>query len=367
MIKVKDILYTDRILEATEKDSLSKALSKLPSSHSAAFIFSENKQKVSLVNPYHCVIKSSLPGNANVESCLFHPPHLYTNTPIKKIVEAFIASKIHYLPVFNQNDSFAGIVSARKVLDGLKQQREFNVPIQDILKAKVKPLITIKDSDTISAAVHLFKLHHVSKLIVVNNENKLKGVLSYYDVVQFMITPRQKQAVGDKEGKKENIYNHKISQFYKTLVLTLSPTKTMRDAVQLVLDKKIGSVIIVNEKRVPMGIITTRDFFNLILRPSVGVQVVLLTKHLSRSSREVVQGFYGSLRVFLSSRKDLAKAELTVKEEKEGGLFKVLLSMLPAKGKQEIVKREGKNLKLLLQEVKNHARSMHNKRLSVKP
>jgi CBS domain-containing protein len=362
MINIRDIVTTENILEASEQDSLSKALSKLPTSHSAAFIFSDNKRKVGLVNPYHCIIRSSLPGNAKVEACIFHPPKLYTNTPINKVIESFIASKIHYLPIFNRNETFAGVVSSRRVLDALKTSSVFNVSIEEVLKKKSKPLVSIEDTDNMATAIHLFKLHKTSKLIVVNNNNKLKGVLSYYDLIHFMISPKHKLGAGDKEGKKDGFARQKVTTYAKTYVLTLSPKEKIRRALDLVLEKRIGSIIIIDADRHPVGIITTRDFFNLILRPSVGSQISLFTKNLSRSSTEVVQGFYESFHSFLKNQKGVEKAQLSVKEEKEGKVFKVLLSLLPIKGKEAVIKTEGNNLKLLLQEVKNNLRSLHDRK-----
>lgn len=361
MINIRSIITTENILEASEQDSLSKALSKLPTSHSAAFIFSENKKKVGLVNPYHCIIRSSLPGNAKVEACIFHPPKLYTNTPVNKVIESFIASKIHYLPVFNRNESFAGVVSTRRVLDALKDKAYFNINISDVLKRKSKPLITIKDTENIATAIHLFKLHKISKLIVVNKDHKLKGVLSYYDLIHFMITPKQKPGAGDKEGKKDSFAHQKVMNYAKTFVLTLSPEDKMRKALDLVLEKKIGSIIIIDSQKHPVGIVTTRDFFNLVLRPTVGSQISLFTKNLSHSSTEIVHGFYGSFQTFLKNQKNLSEAKLLVKEEKKGKVYKVLLSLLPTKGKESVIKTEGNNLKLLLQEVKNKLRSLHDK------
>ncbi len=360
-MNIKGIIYTDHILEASERDSLSKALSKLPSSHSAAFIFSKDKKKVGLVNPYHCIIKSSLPGNAKVDACIFHPPRLYINSPVEKVIEAFISSKIHYLPIFNRNEGFAGIVSARRVLDMYKNSPYFNLPIIDILKSRAKPVVTVKELDTVSTAIHLFKRHKISKLIVVNKDKKLKGVLSYYDIVHFLTLPKHKLTEGDKEGKKESVYNQKVSKFSKNFVLALRPEDLVTHALKMVLDEKIGSVVVVDAQRHPVGIVTTRDFFSLILQPAMGLQLYLLTKNLSNSSNEAVQAFLARFRAFLNKQKDLSKARLVVKEEKKGGVFTVLLSMLPKQGKLKVIKKEGKNLKILLQELKDKARTMHSR------
>src|SRR3989338_2991380 len=100
MVKLSEILKTDDIIRVSPQENLSSALSKLTTSHDAAFVFA-NEEFKGIVNPYYDLIKSSYPGNAKVEHCMFHPPKIKENFPLSKVVELLIDSKIHYLPVFD--------------------------------------------------------------------------------------------------------------------------------------------------------------------------------------------------------------------------------------------------------------------------
>ena len=191
MVKITDIVKTDNIIKVSVDDTLSSALSKLSTSHDACFVF-KGEEFVGIINPYHHLIKTSLPGNAKVGHCVFHPPRVLLSYSYAKVAQLMDESRVHYLPVFNKVGEFEGIVSARRMLSNLAQSQLFKVKLKDVIAAKKTPLVKIMENDFITTALATFKQTKVSKLLVVDEQNKLKGVLSYYDLISFLITPKQK-------------------------------------------------------------------------------------------------------------------------------------------------------------------------------
>jgi len=350
-----NLLKTDNIIKIGKEELLSSALSKLSSSHDAAFVFNDEKKTefAGLINPYFCLIKSSLPANTKVSHCLFHPPRIYTNSSISKVAQSMNDSKIHYLPVFNEQNAVMGIISARRMLTALQDSQVFKVSIASILKQNKRPLAIVNENDSISTAVNLFKITKLSKLIVVNKEGRLKGLLSYYDLINFLITPKHKEHRGDKVGGKTNFNSQKISNFSKTYILTLSEKDTMDVALKMIIEKKIGSVVIIDLNRKPIGIITTKDFLTLIIRNEKQKLIEITEKNLSKNNRYVVKRFFQHFKKTVYNLPDIVRAKLFVSENKQGGLFKVVLSLFPKKGSIKVISREGKNLKKVLKEVKN--------------
>ena len=110
MIQLKDIIKTGRIIKISPEETISHAFSQMRTSHDAAFVFDGKDNFLGLINPYYALIKSSYPGNAKVKHCLYHPPKLKINSSINKVAQLFIESKIHYLPVFDDQDRFLGII-----------------------------------------------------------------------------------------------------------------------------------------------------------------------------------------------------------------------------------------------------------------
>jgi len=266
MLNLSSIIKTTNIIKINPEDILSHALAQMATSHDAAFVFDKDNKFHGIINPYYCLIKSSYPSNTKVKHCLNHPPRIYIDFSLEKVAQFFVESKIHYLPVFDRQEKFLGIISARRLLFNLKDKPILNVKINDILKEKNKPIVAVYENDSVSKAVSLFKSTKYSKLIVINGDLKLRGILSYYDLISFMITSRKSNKKGDRKSNKVHYLNHQVKNFVKTSVLTLSKENTLSQAARLIIDKKIGSVIIIDEERHPIGVITTKDLLRLFIK-----------------------------------------------------------------------------------------------------
>ena len=265
-MRLLNILKENNIIRVSPEDHLSKVLSKLSTSHDAAFVFNEEGKYMGIVSPYFTIIKTSLPANTKVEHCLTHTAKIYLNYPLSKVCELFIQSKIHYLPVFDpQNEKFLGIISARRILSYFKDKSIFKVRVEEIIRKRWQGLVTVFEDDTITQAIHLFKTKKISKLIVINHDKKLKGVLSYYDLIRLMISPKYSNHRGERSDDKISFYNYRVKNFAKNYVLTLSKERHLIEVINLIVDKKIGSVIIVDKERRPLGIITTRDILRFFI------------------------------------------------------------------------------------------------------
>ena len=266
-MSLSDILKTEKIIKVNEDETLALALGKLRSSHDSAFVFSNKNQYLGLINPYYCLIKSSYPANVKVKHCLFHPPKIYLVTPLTQVTRFLIDSKVHYLPVFSDKnkEEFLGIISARRLLSYFKNLEIFNVKIKEILKFK-KPLVVIDENESINKAINFFRKTHYSKLVVVNGGGRLKGILSYFDLISYLASPKTSESFGERKGEKISFLNLPVKNFAKTYVIILSPNDFLTEVINLILEKKIGSVIIVDEEKKPMGIITTRDLLQFFIQ-----------------------------------------------------------------------------------------------------
>jgi len=265
-----DILKTEKIIKVDEEEILSTVLKQLRSSHDAAFVFSKKNNFLGVINPYYCIIKSSYPVNVKVKHCLYHPPKIYLDMPLTQVAKLLMESKVHYLPVFSDKNSnnFLGIISARRLLSYFKNLDLFKVKISEILKTK-KPLVSIDENESVNKAIDLFRKTHYSKLIVVNGGGRLKGMLSYFDLISCLALPKKRESFGERKGEKTSFLNQPVKNFAKTYVVTLTKQDLLIDVINLILEKMIGSVVIIDQEKKPIGIITTRDLLHFFIQKKV--------------------------------------------------------------------------------------------------
>ena len=127
-----------------------------------------------------------------------------------------------------------------------------------------KDPITLDESNTLSTAFHLMTINKVRHLPVLNQENELVGILTWGDIregkpkraghrnLQQLWPPHSLTAIQD------------VSEFMTEDPLVIEPTAPIRQAVELMLNHKIGGLPVVVEEKV-VGIITDSDIFRFLL------------------------------------------------------------------------------------------------------
>lgn len=345
---IQYIYKTENIIKVSPEDTLSAIMPYFTSSHDAAFVFDE-KDYIGVVSPYYSLIKKSYPSNTKAKHCLIHPPKVDMKTPIQKVARLMMESKIHYLPVFEAT-KFAGIISARRILSNIVDHPSLRMKLGDFA-ARRKPLITVFESDFISKAMPLFKNNKISKLIVIGEDFKLHGVLSYYDLITFLTAPKERAGFSRK-GDNTPLLQTKVKNFMKSNVLTLSSQNSLRDGVRLILEQQIGSVIIVDKEHHPIGIVTTKDILQAYVGQPQIFKIDVVTRDLPQKGLGLVSNLLQYINNGLIQKHKIDKAKLVVRGKRGAGVFEAILSMFQKGGYPRVIKKQGKNLQKVLKDVR---------------
>jgi len=358
MKHIKKILKTEGIIKAHPNDTLSSVLSKLTSSHDAAFIFDDKNVFQGVINPYYTLIKSSsYDGSTKVEHALFHPPHVKEEDTIGRIVQLMNESKIHYLPVFNNKDIFLGITSARRILKYMQNMDLSKATIGSIAHTQKGLVITVLPLDPVSKAQKLFKDYKTSKIVMVDKNNKLKGIVSHYDLIPYLMAPANKPHRGDRgEKSKASFRETPVKNYAKTTVLTMSENQMISEAIEKILTLEIGSIILIDTEDHPIGTVTTRDILDLLRPDKRKKKVVVSTKHLSKKYQVTFDGFVRYVTQNLQTSVVANEINLIFNEEKNGSLFEVRVHIIMEKGDPVVIVKSGKDISKLLQDVKDIVR-----------
>jgi hypothetical protein len=120
---------------------------------------------------------------------------------------------------------------------------------------------------------------------------------------------------------------------------------------------EIGSVVIMDTNKLPVGIVTVKDILAMYSEKNHLPTISMNSGGLSKGSETLVQLFTRRFNHMIGRRHDIEKAQVKVTESKQGGVYKAVLSIFKH-GKHMIISEEGKNLQTLLKDVKHKARRL---------
>lgn len=115
-------------------------------------------------------------------------------------------------------------------------------------------LVTLKEGDSIEVADTEMKLGMMRHIPVVDERQHLVGILSARDVLAALARGKKSVAVGE---------------FMTRQVVTVTPETPAREAVELLIDNRFGSLPVLGDEGELVGIVTETDFL-LVTREAFG-------------------------------------------------------------------------------------------------
>jgi CBS domain-containing protein len=227
-----------------------------------------------------------------VGSLVWHVPRLAPDEDVRKVAQLMIDSDSQILPVFEGRD-LIGVVTVDGVLEAVRPFLDA-ATVADVYSAD---LVTVDPDSTFGEALHVFREHRITHLLVVEDDTAA-GILSLYDVTDLTIRPADQSKGGDaagtdsfggnvsassgrtrgggfgaREGELARVLDLPVRDVMVSPVRTIRPDATLQDAVEemFAID---GSSLVVTEDGTPYGIVTKTDVIDALTWEAGGNRAV---------------------------------------------------------------------------------------------
>jgi CBS domain-containing protein len=129
-----------------------------------------------------------------------------------------------------------------------------------VVDVMTKDPLTVTPNETIGQADELMYTNNIRQLPVAQGE-ELLGIVTDRDIRSFL-----SGSLLESPEIREKSFNAKVSEIMTTEPITLSPDDDLQEAVNLMINEKIGGIPVVDEAEGLVGIVTYVDalrcFFN---------------------------------------------------------------------------------------------------------
>lgn len=257
---IKDILKTKKIIRLEGEQALSQALSKLRSSHDAAFVFDKDKF-LGFISPYYIFNSRSAKNESKLKTLAKKSEKLFLDSSLGKVAQVMLNTKVHYLPVFDNKNKFAGIATIRRLLKYVLKNKLMQK--SDHLTLTNRKLITASNKSNLGDILKIIKKNKIAKLPIVNENNKLVGIISQFDI-KDLVHQKFNSGKMDRKGDKNSNLSQKIDSYMKKMLVTVNHMPKFSEATKMMLDKKVGSLIVIDKNNQPISIVTKKDLLQTI-------------------------------------------------------------------------------------------------------
>ena len=132
--------------------------------------------------------------------------------------------------------------------------------MKSVNELMISPVHTLSANNNLQEAEQLMAAHQIRHLPTTNESNQVIGLLTQKEFLAeaFRITDRF-----GAQNLKEYLAKTPVAQCMNKESHTIRPTTTLKEAAQLLLQKRTGCLLVTDEQQQLLGIVSSKDFVRL--------------------------------------------------------------------------------------------------------
>ena len=204
-------------------------------------------------------------------STIMEPPYaIKSGTRFDEALAKFVSWKARAVPVVDDRRRLLAMVTRADVLEYML--REGLVPNLKAEDAMSTPPVTIYEDESIARARWLMLRSGISRLPVVDEDEKLVGVISLRDIAEKLYTIRLTRRRGlEWIQSEEEFLAAPVREFMSTPPIYVARNTTLSDVVKTLLEYRISGMPVAERDRV-VGVISGLDIMRKYVESLVEVQ-----------------------------------------------------------------------------------------------
>lgn len=328
LYETKDfIIPFENVPTASLDEKIGSVLDLTQSSHEPVYVLDESQKLVGIVSSYGSLYAKHYPFTTELSKLMVMPPRLSKDSLLYDVIDHMLSTRFYELPIFEDSEEIVGIIRAKDILEKFKEDEELLEELSQRIRIK-KPEtenINLKVGDV----YHRLREKEVTRIVLVDDEGKLEGIVARRDIKEAFIRPTQRMRFSKKLGH-NNSYSFdeeefkredkEIRSFYKKNVFTLPYNLYKREIIKKLIEADQNSVVLINEDIKPVGIISVRDILKAfsLLKPKEDSKIII-KKPGSNVSEKEFKNLYDLLDKFekkISKRKPVDKVEIRFNKSK---------------------------------------------------
>lgn len=219
------------------------------------------------------------PAKMKVDPLMHTPPRIEPDATLPELANLRIDSGRKTFALLD-GKKLAGVIGEREIVFAARDTEELEgVKVHDVMTAEP---VTVEEDTSLETARKRMSEENISRLVVVDDQGELSGVISTLDTLRAMVTRDQMSsgtgsasrrgtptsASGDRKGEKGSLSDVPVREMMQTTdeidaAIIEDGDATLRDAIDIM--ERTGALEIVPvDGRTPEGILTMVDIVNYI-------------------------------------------------------------------------------------------------------
>ncbi len=248
-------IVTQDYSEVGMDDRLSDARSIFERDNAKAIIVTEGGAYAGVLTQKR-LVGSHMEDKTKVSALAESAPRIDHHSDIRKVARMLVEGGTKAAPVFD-GEKLTGVVTADNVLESVLESLDA-LSVGDIYTTDV---VSVTEEADVGSVLNRLREYSISRLPVVDENGYLTGIVTTYDVVDFVTRNMDRATRGDRSGQNDRMLDLPAYDIMTAPVETTAPDASMREAVERMLENDYGGLIVTPEEddRLVAGVVTKTD------------------------------------------------------------------------------------------------------------
>ncbi len=301
-------MIRSNVPKASAEGSVVKAISEMTRKSIREMVVVSNSTLEGMLT-IHSVLDGTInPTTSKIRTVMFPPPTIRPEESVEIAARKMLQSGVETIPVVDEGNLLGAVC-----IDDILKQYEGDEAIEEFMS--LSP-ITINEKESIDTARALMKNHRVNRLVVVDDNFHLSGMVEGRDLISILIHPMKRETLGELTGVKHHALGNPITSIMPRESHVLERHRPVTEAIKLMLDNRLRAVPVSNETGEPIGLVTRKGILRRLVEPT-GRRALVQIKGLDEEEsftvgvfKKITGEYVQKLSTFLT---DLEKVHVHVK------------------------------------------------------
>lgn len=246
-------ISTREVTAITPDTSVAKAIGIMEKNNFHNLLVLDGKE-IYQINIQDLLVVSN--AESNVDGLMYSPHCVHRDIPTIDAICELVDSGQRAAPVIDATGKLAGIVTDYDIMRWGAGSRILKDA--EVRKAITKKPACVDETDGIGKARSIMRKSNIGQVLVVDAEEKLKGIVTQGDILKKIYKPKRKMTAGEIKGENIPRMGQSVSLIMSFPVITADVDANLADVANLMQEHDIRGVPIVKEG-IARGIVTIRD------------------------------------------------------------------------------------------------------------
>jgi CBS domain-containing protein len=252
-------------LRCESGSNLASVVYRFRSSHTPLLVFDKDDNFLGLLTVKKVLLKRRYNPTTQVESCVIGAPHITKETKERVILKSMLDLGLYTLPVFDNQKKVIGVVTAKKILRKLMRNRLLAEAVAE--KQIRKKAAVIPKNSQVRDAFNIFLKESISKLVVVEENGKMAGVVTKRDILSEYLSKSKRQRFSTRAVPKNYSFDkEQVKRGDEPISLFYSPGGDVYDekisnyqAIMNLIKSNYNTIVLVDKNQKPMQLVGTKN------------------------------------------------------------------------------------------------------------